>query len=125
LQRIVWTPEAIEHQPNLHCCCPVVGSERGFVAYYRVSTDKQGKSGLGLEAQRAAVANYLNGGNWRIVAEFTEIESGKRSDRPQLDKALAAARSRRVPLVVAKVDRLTRSVSFLSRLLYRFYIRVS
>jgi DNA invertase Pin-like site-specific DNA recombinase len=89
----------------------------GFVAYYRVSTDKQGKSGLGLEAQRAAVANYLNGGNWRIVAEFTEVESGKRSDRPQLDKALAAARARRIPLVVAKVDRLTRSVSFLSRLL--------
>ena len=89
----------------------------GFVAYYRVSTDKQGKSGLGLEAQRTAVANYLNGGNWRIVAEFTEVESGKRSDRPQLDKALAPARARRIPLVVAKVDRLTRSVSFLSRLL--------
>ena len=71
----------------------------GFVAYYRVSTDKQGKSGLGLEAQRTAVANYLNGGNWRIVAEFTEVESGKRSDRPQLDAALAAARARRVPLV--------------------------
>jgi DNA invertase Pin-like site-specific DNA recombinase len=92
-------------------------SHGGFVAYYRVSTGKQGKSGLGIEAQREAVANYLNGGNWRIVAEFTEIESGKRSDRPELDKALAAARTRRVPLVVAKVDRLTRSVSFLSRLL--------
>jgi DNA invertase Pin-like site-specific DNA recombinase len=63
------------------------------------------------------VANYLNGGNWRIVAEFTEIESGKRSDRPALEKALAAARVRQVPLVVAKVDRLTRSVAFLSRLL--------
>jgi DNA invertase Pin-like site-specific DNA recombinase len=89
----------------------------GFVAYYRVSTGKQGKSGLGIEAQRAAVASYLNGGNWRIVAEFTEVESGKRSDRPVLDKALAAARLHRVPLVVSKVDRLTRSVSFLSRLL--------
>ena len=75
------------------------------------------RAGIGIEAQREAVANYLNGGNWRIVAEFTEIESGKRSDRPELDKALAAARTRRVPLVVAKVDRLTRSVSFLSRLL--------
>jgi len=92
-------------------------SHGGFVAYYRVSTGKQGKSGLGIEAQRQAVANYLNGGNWRIIAEFTEIESGKRADRPELDKALAAARARRVPLVVAKVDRLTRSVSFLSRLL--------
>jgi DNA invertase Pin-like site-specific DNA recombinase len=92
-------------------------SHGGFIAYYRVSTGKQAKSGLGIEAQRQAVANYLNGGNWRIVAEFTEVESGKRSDRPQLDAALAAARARRVPLVVAKVDRLTRSVSFLSRLL--------
>jgi DNA invertase Pin-like site-specific DNA recombinase len=89
----------------------------GFVAYYRVSTGKQGKSGLGIEAQRAAVERYLNGGNWKIIAEFTEVESGKRSDRPQLTKALAAARARRVPLVVAKVDRLTRSVSFLSQLL--------
>lgn len=89
----------------------------GFIAYYRVSTSKQGKSGLGLEAQRAAVAGYLNGGDWRIVGEFTEVESGKRSDRPQLDAALAMARVHRAPVVVAKVDRLTRSVAFLSRLL--------
>lgn len=88
-----------------------------FVAYYRVSTGKQGRSGLGIEAQRAAVANYLNGGNWHIAAEFTEVESGKRSDRPQLDRALAKARVHRIPVVVAKVDRLTRSVAFLSRLL--------
>jgi DNA invertase Pin-like site-specific DNA recombinase len=92
-------------------------SKGGFVAYYRVSTGKQGKSGLGIEAQRQAVANYLNGGNWHIVAEFTEVESGKRSDRPALEKALAAARRHRIPLVVARVDRLTRSVAFLSRLL--------
>lgn len=89
----------------------------GFIAYYRVSTSKQGKSGLGLEAQRAAVAGYLNGGDWRIMGEFTEVESGKRSDRPQLDAALALARVHRAPVVVAKVDRLTRSVAFLSRLL--------
>lgn len=88
-----------------------------FVAYYRVSTGRQGKSGLGLEAQRAAVKSYLNGGNWDIVAEFTEVESGKRSDRPALDQALAAARLHRGSLVVSKVDRLTRSVAFLSRLL--------
>ena len=92
-------------------------SNGGFIAYYRVSTGKQGKCGLGIEAQRQAVANYLNGGNWRIVGEFVEVESGKRSDRPELDKALAAARIRQVPLVVAKLDRLTRSVAFLSRLL--------
>jgi DNA invertase Pin-like site-specific DNA recombinase len=88
-----------------------------FVAYYRVSTGKQGKSGLGLEAQRAAVATYLNGGDWSIVAEHTEVESGKRADRPALEQALAAARLHRAALVVSKVDRLTRSVAFLSRLL--------
>jgi DNA invertase Pin-like site-specific DNA recombinase len=88
-----------------------------FVCYYRVSTARQGKSGLGLDAQRAAVATYLNGGNWQIVEEFTEIESGKNSDRPALDKALAAARLHRAALVVSKMDRLTRNVAFLSRLL--------
>jgi DNA invertase Pin-like site-specific DNA recombinase len=88
-----------------------------FVCYYRVSTARQGKSGLGLDAQRAAVAAYLNGGNWQIVEEFTEIESGKNSDRPALDKALAAARLHRAALVVSKMDRLTRNVAFLSRLL--------
>ena len=88
-----------------------------FVAYFRVSTGKQGKSGLGIEAQREAVKTYLNGGDWTIVDEFTEVESGKRSDRPALDRALAAARLHRASLVVSKVDRLTRSVAFLSRLL--------
>jgi DNA invertase Pin-like site-specific DNA recombinase len=88
-----------------------------FVAYYRVSTERQGRSGLGLDAQRSAVAGYLNGGNWSIVSEFTEVESGRKADRPALDKALAAARLHRCPLVVSKVDRLTRSVAFLSRLL--------
>jgi DNA invertase Pin-like site-specific DNA recombinase len=88
-----------------------------FVAYYRVSTGRQGKSGLGLDAQRAAVTTYLNGGNWQICDEYTEVESGKLSARPALDKALAAARLHRASLVVSKVDRLTRSVAFLSRLL--------
>ncbi len=88
-----------------------------FVSYIRVSTARQGRSGLGLEAQRQAVARYLNGGDWTIIAEFKEIESGRRADRPELDRALAAARLHRAPLVVAKVDRLTRSVAFLSRLL--------
>jgi DNA invertase Pin-like site-specific DNA recombinase len=88
-----------------------------FVAYFRVTTDKQGKSGLGIDAQRAAVARYLDGGNWQIIGEFTEVESGKRADRPELERALAAARLHRVPVVVAKVDRLTRSVAVLSKLL--------
>jgi DNA invertase Pin-like site-specific DNA recombinase len=95
----------------------MIPSSGKFVTYYRVSTGKQGKSGLGIEAQRQAVKTYLNGGDWQIVGEFTEVESGKRADRPALDEALAAARLHRASLVVSKVDRLTRSVAFLSRLL--------
>lgn len=87
------------------------------VAYYRVSTDRQGRSGLGLEAQREAVRVYLAGGGAHVVAEHQEVESGRSSARPALDAALAEARLHRCPLVVAKVDRLTRSVAFLSRLL--------
>lgn len=87
-----------------------------FVAYYRVSTAKQGRSGLGLAAQRSAVASYLKE-QGQIIAEFKEIESGRRTDRPALEQALSTARVHRVPVVVAKVDRLTRSVGFLSRLL--------
>lgn len=88
-----------------------------FISYLRVSTDRQGKSGLGLDAQRDAVAAYLNGGEWRILKEFVEVESGRNSDRPALAAALAACRVHRVPLVVAKVDRLTRSLAFLTRLI--------
>jgi len=88
-----------------------------FVTYCRVSTARQGRSGLGLEAQRAAVEGYLRGGDWRIVGEFVEVESGRVAERPELAKALAAARLHRAALVVAKVDRLTRSLAFLSRLL--------
>jgi DNA invertase Pin-like site-specific DNA recombinase len=73
-----------------------------FVAYYRVSTARQGKSGLGLEAQRQAVEEHLNGGKWQLVAEFTEIESGKRSDRTKLAEALKACRLRGAKLVIAK-----------------------
>ena len=81
-----------------------------FVAYFRVSTDKQGKSGLGLEAQREAVMNYLNGGRWTLVDEFTEVESGKRNDRPELEMALAACKRQKAKLVIAKLDRLGRSL---------------
>jgi DNA invertase Pin-like site-specific DNA recombinase len=84
-----------------------------FVAYYRVSTQKQGKSGLGLAAQRQAVTDYLNGGNWKIVGEFTEVESGKKSDRPELAKALAMCRLHGARLVIAKLDRLSRNAHFL------------
>lgn len=91
--------------------------KRRFVLYYRVSTTRQGRSGLGLDAQRAAVANYLGEDRAAVIAEFTEIESGRRDDRPALEEALTAARVHKAALVVAKVDRLTRSVGFLSRLL--------
>lgn len=88
-----------------------------FIAYYRVSTARQGRSGLGLAAQRAAVLGYLNGGSWTLVEEFTEVESGKRSDRPQLAAALAACRLHRATLVIAKLDRLARNVAFVSTLM--------
>jgi DNA invertase Pin-like site-specific DNA recombinase len=88
-----------------------------YVSYYRVSTDKQGKSGLGLDAQKAAVADRLNGGRWQIVGEFAEVESGKRASRPQLDAAIAACKKHKAKLVVAKLDRLSRNVSFLLKLI--------
>jgi len=88
-----------------------------FIAYYRVSTDRQGKSGLGLEAQREAVETFLNGGNWQLVGEHTEIESGKRNDRPELAEALDACRRQKAQLVIAKLDRLARNVHFISGLM--------
>jgi DNA invertase Pin-like site-specific DNA recombinase len=84
-----------------------------FVAYYRVSTEKQGRSGLGLEGQQAAVAGFLNGGVWTVVSEFTEIESGKNNNRPELGKALDMCRLTGATLVIAKLDRLSRDAHFL------------
>lgn len=84
-----------------------------FVSYLRVSTAKQGRSGLGLEAQRQAVAEHLNGGRWTLVAEHVEVESGKRNDRPALAKALADSRIHGATLIVAKLDRLSRNAAFL------------
>lgn len=86
------------------------------IAYYRVSTNKQGRSGLGLDAQRETIRRYM-GVDFPPVREFTEVESGKRSDRPELEKALRAAKVLRLPLVVAKVDRLARNVAFLETIL--------
>jgi DNA invertase Pin-like site-specific DNA recombinase len=87
-----------------------------FISYLRVSTDKQGRSGLGLEAQRAAVEGYLNGGRWTLAAEYVEAESGKRSNRPKLAKALAHAKAIGATVVFAKLDRLTRNVDLLRSL---------
>jgi DNA invertase Pin-like site-specific DNA recombinase len=84
-----------------------------FVAYYRVSTAQQGRSGLGLEAQQKAVADFLNGGTWSLVGEFTEVESGKHDDRPRLAEAMRACRLHGATLVIAKLDRLSRDAHFL------------
>jgi DNA invertase Pin-like site-specific DNA recombinase len=84
-----------------------------FVSYLRVSTDRQGRSGLGLEAQRRAVEDFLDGGNWTVIAEVVEIESGKRDDRPKLQEALALCRLHDATLVIAKLDRLSRDAHFL------------
>src|SRR3984893_10518763 len=88
-------------------------AEGKFIAYLRVSTTKQGKSGLGLEAQRKAVPDFLDGGKWQLVKEFVEIESGKKADRPQLMKAFQACRVFGAKLVIAKLDRLSRDAYFL------------
>ncbi|UWU81512.1 recombinase family protein [Bradyrhizobium huanghuaihaiense] len=86
-----------------------------FISYFRVSTVRQGRSGLGIEAQRQAVAAYLTGR--KPLAEFLEVESGRKSDRPMLAQALAACRVHRAVLVIAKLDRLARNVSFVSALM--------
>ena len=88
-----------------------------FVAYYRVSTDRQGRSGLGLEAQRDAVMRHVASHDGELIADFCEIESGKRSDRPQLAAAIAAAKKAKATLIIAKLDRLARNVHFISGLM--------
>jgi len=93
------------------------GASSRLIAYSRVSTARQGASGLGLEAQRAAVHAYAAAGGHTIVAEYVEVESGKRADRPQLASALAAAKLHRATLVIAKLDRLARNVAFVANLL--------
>ena len=82
-----------------------------YVAYFRVSTAKQGESGLGLEAQRAAVASFAQGS--QVIAEFEEVESGKKDDRPQLLAAIAACRKHKATLLLAKMDRMSRETSYI------------
>src|SRR5262245_18056142 len=88
-----------------------------WIAYYRVSTDRQGQSGLGLEAQRTAVEAFLNGGTWQPIGEFTDVESGKNSNRPALAQAIEACRRNKAKLVIAKLDRLSRNLAFVATLM--------
>ncbi len=90
---------------------------RQFVAYYRVSTDRQGRSGLGLDAQREVVLRHLASHAGKLIGEFCEVESGRRSDRPQLAAAIAAAKKAKATLIIAKLDRLARNVHFISGLM--------
>lgn len=90
--------------------------ESRFVVYYRVSTARQGRSGLGLEAQRVTVMAYLNGGNHEVIGEYTEIESGGKSNRPELAKAIRDCRLKNARLIVAKLDRLSRDIGFIDAL---------
>lgn len=87
-----------------------------YVGYFRVSTDRQGRSGLGLEAQREAVTRFIEG-RGELLAEYTEIESGKKNDRPALSDALALCRLQKATLLIARLDRLARSVAFISNLM--------
>lgn len=95
--------------------------EGQFIAYYRVSTSRQGNSGLGLDAQKQAVEDYLNGGHWSLLKEFKEVETGKGSNaldkRPELKEAIAFAKKHKAKLIIAKLDRLARNVAFVSALM--------
>jgi len=88
-----------------------------FIAYYRVSTERQGRSGLGLEAQQAAVHRHLVTFGGSLIGEHTEVETGKRDNRPELRAALAACRRHRAKLVIAKLDRLSRNVAFIAAIM--------
>ena len=88
-----------------------------FIAYYRVSTARQGQSGLGLEAQQASVNSYLTSTGSELVAEFVEVESGKKTQRSQLEAALKLCKKHKATLLIAKLDRLARNVHFIAGLM--------
>jgi DNA invertase Pin-like site-specific DNA recombinase len=88
-----------------------------YIAYYRVSTERQGRSGLGLEAQREIVHSFVTQTGGQLIGEHVEVESGKRCDRPELEKALAECKKNHATLLIAKLDRLARNVHFISGLM--------
>src|SRR6266446_7916127 len=107
------TKRGVENAPNSSAHTPL-----HWVAYYRVSTAKQGMSGLGLDAQAETVTNFVAGKGGEIIASFTETESGKKAtNRPELARALDLCRRKRATLVIAKLDRLARNVHFISGLM--------
>lgn len=95
----------------------LTNTTRRFVSYLRVSTDKQGERGLGMEAQREAVTRYVQAFGGELLTEFVEVESGRRNDRPELQAALERCHQKRAVLVIARLDRLARNLAFISRLL--------
>jgi DNA invertase Pin-like site-specific DNA recombinase len=97
--------------------CQAKGTPMKLVTYTRVSTQRQGSSGLGLEAQDAAITAYAASVGGDVVGHYTEVESGKRADRPELAKAVAHAKRAKARLVIAKLDRLARNVAFVSALM--------
>lgn len=90
---------------------------KNAIAYYRVSTERQGRSGLGLEAQQRAVASYIEANGLTLIDEWEDINSGKRNDRPALKNALIECKKQKAVLIIAKLDRLSRSVAFISMLI--------
>lgn len=88
-----------------------------FVSYIRVSTDKQGDSGLGLEAQQSSIRNFLNGGDWQLLGEFVEVESGRKRDRQALAQALEMCRESGATLIIAELSRISRLVSHISMIM--------
>jgi DNA invertase Pin-like site-specific DNA recombinase len=87
-----------------------------FISYLRVSTERQGRNGLGIEAQRQAVKDFLDGGRWELIAEHVEVETGKNDDRPELKKALRLAKVTGATLIIARLDRLSRNLAFIANL---------
>lgn len=102
----------ITHEPPTACNEPV-----RYVAYYRVSTQRQGKSGLGLEAQEASVSEFVENEQGEILDSFVEVESGRKTNRTQLGRAIKLAKKERATLVIAKLDRLARNVHFITGLM--------
>tara|TARA_R100001086_G_scaffold247537_1_gene182033 strand:- start:93 stop:836 length:744 start_codon:yes stop_codon:yes gene_type:complete len=104
-------------EPNVLTTEPATPSDGKWIIYLRVSTSRQGIDGLGIDAQRSKCYDYLNGGKWKVLEEYIEVESGKKSNRPQMDAALEHCDRVGATLIVAKLDRLARNVAFVSRLM--------